>query len=135
LILEDYEVSRELLGEEHPDILPTMSNLGKVYIAQKKYAEAVQVLEKAVTTSKKVMPPGFFGTGITLQAYGEALAGVGRDRDAERALLEAYAILLPAMGADHPGVSKCAGMLAGVYERSGRMSDAALWRSRVKAES
>lgn len=135
LILEDYEVSRETLGEEHPDILPTMSNLGKVYIAQGKYEQAVQILEKAVITSRKVMPPGFFGTGITLQSYGEALAGLGRDREAERALVEAYGILEPVRGADHPGVSHCADMLATIYARTGRPTEAALWRSRVKAES
>lgn len=132
LILEDYENTRKTLGEEHPDILPTMSNLGKVYILEGKFDQAAQVLEKAVATSKKVMPPGFFGTGITLQNYGEALAGLHRDREAESALLEAYHILEPDRGADDPGVSRCAGMLADVYQRMGRSGDAALWRSRVK---
>jgi tetratricopeptide (TPR) repeat protein len=135
LILEDYEVTRKTLGEEHPDILPTMSNLGSVYIKQGKFEQAVQILGKAVATSKKVMPPGFYGTGITLQRYGEALAGLHRDREAEAALLEAYAILEAAKGPDFPGVSRCAELLAGIYTRTGRPADAALWRSRVKTQS
>ena len=131
LIEEDYEVSRQTLGEEHPDILPTMTNLGKVYLAQKKYDEAVRMLEKAANASRKVMPPGFFGTGITLQAYGTALAAVGRNAEAERAFSDAYDILLPAMGPDDPTLNKCVAGLVTLYEKEGRTQEAALWRGRA----
>jgi tetratricopeptide (TPR) repeat protein len=130
-MLEDYEVTRKNLGEVHPEILTTMSNLGKCYLAQGKNDEAVRILEKAAKTSRKVLPPGFFGTGITLQNYGNALAAVGRDREAEQQLLDAYAILEPTMGADHPGVQRCAASLEKLYEKEGRARDAALWKSRT----
>jgi non-specific serine/threonine protein kinase/serine/threonine-protein kinase len=130
LMEEDYEVTRQALGEEHPDILPTMTNLGKVYLAQKKYDEAVRMLEKAANASRKVMPPGFFGTGITLQAYGTALAAVDRNAEAERAFSDAYDILLPAMGPDDPTLNKCVAGLVTLYEKEGRTQDAALWRGR-----
>lgn len=133
LILEDYEVTRRTLGEEHPDILPTMSNLGKVYIAQGKYEDAARLLAKAVATSRKVMPPGFFGTGITLQRYGEALMGLHRDREAEQALLDSYHIVEPALGAGDSGVQDCASLLATLYARAGRSREAAAWQARAKA--
>jgi hypothetical protein len=79
------------------------------------------------------MPEGFFGTGITLAAYGDALAAVGRNREAERALTDAYDILLPAMGADNKNVARCATSLATLYEKAGRAGDATLWRSRIVA--
>jgi tetratricopeptide (TPR) repeat protein len=130
---EDYQVTRKNLGEEHPDILPTMTNLGKAYLALGRNEDAVRMLEKAATTSRKVMPKGFFGTGITLAAYGDALAAVGRNREAERALTDAYDILLPAMGADNKNVGKCVTSLASLYEKEGRTEDATLWRSRLVA--
>jgi tetratricopeptide (TPR) repeat protein len=128
-------VTRQALGEEHPDILPTMTNLGKVYLAQGKYDEAVRMLEKAANASRKVMPPGFFGTGITLQAYGAALAAVGRSAEAEHAYTDAYDILLRAMGPDDPTLNKCVDGLVTLYEKEGRTQDAALWKTRSAPES
>jgi Flp pilus assembly protein TadD len=135
LMEEDFEVTRKNLGEEHPDILPTMTNLGKAKLALGKNDEAVRMLEKAANTSRKVMPKGFYGTGITLEAYGEALVAVGRKSEAESTFKEAYDILLPAMGPDDKTVNKCVNGLATLYEKEGRTKDAASWRSRASKAS
>jgi serine/threonine protein kinase/tetratricopeptide (TPR) repeat protein len=130
---EDYEVSRRLLGDEHPDILPSMSNLGRLYFAQGKYPEAERLLAKAVATANKVLPHGYYGRGIILQSYGETLVEMNRSREAEPLLLDAYAVLYPAMGANDPGVGRCVKSLVRVYERTGRPAEAAMWRHRLSS--
>lgn len=59
--------------------------------------------------------------------------GLHRDREAEPALLEAYRITQPALGADNSGVQECAGLLATLYARAGRPGEAASWQARAKA--
>lgn len=68
-----------------------MTNLGHLYTVQGKNREAEAMLSWAVATPRKVQPPGFFGTGFTLQALGDALVGLERYPEAEAALLEAHA--------------------------------------------
>jgi hypothetical protein len=77
------------------------------------------------------MPPGFFGTGLTLLAYGQALAGLGRFREAEATLLEAHAILLQNSGPHDPGVQRAIKALVAVYAGLGRRAEAAAWRGRL----
>jgi tetratricopeptide (TPR) repeat protein len=131
LYKEDYEVSRKLLGDEHPDLLAAISNLGRIYIAEKKYDEAERILAKGVATANKVVPRDFYGRGMILLSYGETLVATHRTREAEPYLVEAYAVLRPIKGADDPGVGFCVKTLTGFYEQTGRPAEAAKWRSRI----
>ena len=133
LYLEDYEISRRLLGDEHPDIAVTMTNLGRLYIAQAKYAEAEAILARALALSRKVQPPGYFGTGFTQHAYGDALLGFDRYAEAEKNLLQARDILVQALGADSPSLTRVTESLAKLYERTGDNAKAAEWRQELPA--
>jgi TolB-like protein/Tfp pilus assembly protein PilF len=72
----------ELRGalEERPDDLGTLTDLGFVLIANNQAAEAIPVLEKAVSVSKRSAGP----TGVLVRAYAHA----GRRSDALRLLAE-----------------------------------------------
>ena len=131
LYLEDYRTSLRLQGEEHPDMLATMTNLGRLYITRGKFKEAEPLLAKTVMLSKREMPAGFMGTGITLMAHGEALTGLNRLAEAERELLEAHAILLAAMGPADRGVAHAVNDLAALCDRTGRPREAADWRAKL----
>ena len=135
LYLEDYETSRRLLGDEHPDIAVTMTNLGRLYIAQAKHADAEAILARALALSRKVQPPGYFGTGFTQAAYGDALLGLGRFQEAEKNLLESRALLVRALGADSGSLTRVTESLVKLYERTGNESRAAEWRRRLPAEN
>ncbi len=132
LYLEDYQTSRRLVGAEHPEMLATMANLGRLYMAEKKYAEAEQILGEARTMARKNMPPGFMGTGIIDQSYGELMIELRRFPEAEAPLLESYGIVAPALGKDSPGAVRCAGSLVKLYEETGRPGKAAAWKARAK---
>ncbi len=131
LYLEDYETSRRLLGDEHPDIAVTMTNLGRLYVAQKKFVQAEAILARALALSRKVQPPGYFGTGFTQHAYGDALLGLGRLEEAEKNLFQARDILLQALGADSPSLTRVTESLVKLYERTGDARKAAEWRQKL----
>jgi len=131
LYVEDLATSRRLLGSEHPDVLVSMTNLGRLYNRLKQYAQAEVILREAVATTRKVMPPGFIGLGISLLAHSEALAGLGRDRDAEPDALEAYRILSALRGPADPGAQRAVKLLVDVYEKTGRADAAAKWKGKL----
>ncbi|MEO8196652.1 MAG: serine/threonine-protein kinase [Thermoanaerobaculia bacterium] len=133
LYLEDYETSRRLLGDEHPDIAVTMTNLGRLYVAKEKYAEAEAILARALALSRKVQPPGYYGTGFTQHAYGDALLGLGRFAEAEQNFLAARKLLVAAMGADSPSLTRVTESLVKLYELTGRETQAADWRRKLPA--
>ncbi len=134
LYLEDYETSRRLLGDEHPDIAVTMTNLGRLYVAQKKFAPAEAILARALALSRKVQPPGYFGTGFTQHAYGDALLGLDRLEEAEKNLFQARDILLRALGADSPSLTRVTESLVKLYERTGDARKAAEWRQKLSGK-
>jgi serine/threonine protein kinase len=131
LFREDYEMTRRLLGDDHPDLLVTMTNLGRLYCARGKFAEAESLLAKTVATSKRVMPAGFFGTGISLLSYADALIGLGRYRDAEAPMREGHDIVLALTDPHDRGVQHATRALVDIYERTGRPAEAAKWRAKV----
>ena len=131
LYREDLATSRRLLGSEHPDVLVSMTNLGRLYNRLNQYAQAEPILREAVATTRKVMPPGFIGLGISLLAHAEALAGLGRDREAEPEAIEAFKILSALRGAADPGAQRAVKVLVKVYGETGRPDAAAKWKGRL----
>jgi tetratricopeptide (TPR) repeat protein len=131
LYVEDLAMSRRLFGDEHPDVLVSMTNLGRLDNRLHKYAQAESILAKAAATTRKVMPPGFIGLGITLLAHSEALVGLGRDREAEPDALEAYRILRALRSDGDPGVQRAVKVLVDVYAALGRPDALAQWKSKL----
>ncbi|HTR97603.1 MAG TPA: serine/threonine-protein kinase [Candidatus Acidoferrales bacterium] len=131
LYREDYEVTRRQLGDDHPELLVTMTNLGRLLVARRKYAEAESLLARAASTSERVMPPGYIGTGITLIAWSEALIGLGRDREAEPRLERAHQILFAIRGNEDSNVQHTLNDLVAVNERLGRSAEAERWRGQI----
>jgi serine/threonine protein kinase/tetratricopeptide (TPR) repeat protein len=131
LFEEDYATTRRLLGDEHPDLLVTMTNLGRLYNGRKKFVDAEAILGKALATSQRIMPPGFFGTGVTSIAYSEALIGLHRLREAEPHLIQAHDILLALSDAHDHGVQRAVALLVQVYEQTGQAARAAEWKRKL----
>ena len=50
-------ISEQSLGSEHPDTLMTYINLAKLYVEQRKYEQAEQLLKQALATSERVLEP------------------------------------------------------------------------------
>ena len=128
---EDLATSRKLLGDEHPDILVSMTNLGRLYNKMKRFDRAEPLLRDAVVKTRRAMPPGFIGLGISLLAHSEALVGLDRRHEAEPDALEAYRILHALRGDDDRGVVRTVQVLVDVYEGTGRTEQALRWKARL----
>ena len=124
-------MTRRLLGDDHPDLLATMTNLGRLYTSRGKFAEAESLLAKTVATSKRVMPPGFFGTGVTLLSYADALIGLGRWRDAEAPMREGHDIVLALTGPARPRRAARRARAGDDLRKDRPPADAAKWRAKV----
>ena len=48
---------RRLLGEEHPDTLIIMNNLGAFYSNQRRFAEAEPLFDKVLEARKRILGP------------------------------------------------------------------------------
>jgi len=118
---EAFETFTRVLGEEHPYSLSATSNLGSVFVAQGRYAEAIDLLapaEPAVRTT-------FTGDNARVLArfllsLGRARAGLGFDPDrfaaAESNLLEANELFVATRGEDLEDTRESVLALAEFYD-------------------
>ena len=111
-----------MLGEEHPDTLKSISNMGSLLQAQSKDREALDLAEPFEPAARKAFSSSNaprLATFLTL--LGRARVGVGYDRArfalAEANLLEAHAIFLAAKnrGPSHKDTLECVKALADLY--------------------
>jgi tetratricopeptide (TPR) repeat protein len=65
------------LGEEHPDTVRTMSNVGVLYRNQGRYAEAESILSKTLEVRRRVLGEAHFDTLVSMHN----LAAVYRDAE------------------------------------------------------
>jgi tetratricopeptide (TPR) repeat protein len=116
------EKSRRVLGEEHPNTLTSINNMGYLHLAQSKDREALDLAEPFEPAARKAFSGGNAPRLATfLTRLGRARVGVGYDRArfalAEANLLEAHAIFLAAKdrGPSHKDTLECVKALADLY--------------------
>ncbi|MHC4137879.1 MAG: tetratricopeptide repeat protein, partial [Planctomycetota bacterium] len=134
LHLRTLETRRRVLGEEHVDTLQSMNNLALLYKGQGRCGEAEPLYAEAVRRLKRVMPPGFFGTGITLIGHGQCLTKLERFEEAETALLEAHEMLAATLGPEHQFTVKWIQPLVELYDAWGKRDSAAKWQAKLPPE-
>ena len=110
------EKRHRVLGEEHPDTLISVNNLGTLLIAQGKHAAAEQLLVPAEIATRKV----FAGDNARrlasfLLTLGEARKGLGEFAAAETNLLEAQPIFVKSRGPQHKDTRECTQAIVDLY--------------------
>jgi len=139
------EKRRSLLGEDHPDTLRLVKNLGSTLRGQGKFKEAIDVLAPAEQPARKA----FTGDNaprmaMFLASLGRARVGAGFDPDrfrlAEANLLEAYPIVAAANGEQHTDSIVCMQGLVNLYTAWNaaeptpkHASDLAAWQAKLDA--
>jgi tetratricopeptide (TPR) repeat protein len=144
---EALEKSRRVLGEEHPNTLMSINNLGFVLQDRGKHQEAIDLLVPAEPAARKL----FIGPNATqLAAFRTTLSrarmSLGYDADrftlAEANLLEAYPIYLAAKdrGPTDEETLECVQALVDLYTAwdkaepgNGYDAKAAAWRAKLPA--
>jgi tetratricopeptide (TPR) repeat protein len=93
---------RRLLGDEHPDTLNSLINMGTVLSRQNKFPEAEPYLREALRTSRRVLGDDHPDTLTALHNLGTVMRGEGKLEDARTYLRESYERTRQRLGADHP---------------------------------
>ncbi|MFQ5473065.1 MAG: tetratricopeptide repeat protein, partial [Dehalococcoidia bacterium] len=124
LFVQSLECRRRVLGHEHPDTLVSTYNLAKYYDTLGQYEQACKLFTQAVDAAKRALPKGHWHTGVFLQLQGSTLTKLKRYDEAEPALLDAYEILVAALGEEHPKVLDALNALAKHYRVQGKLDNA-----------
>lgn len=142
---EALEASRRVLGEEHPDTLISINNLGGLLLAQGKLAEVMTLLAPVEPAARKAFTgPIPRRLATPLMNLGKARAGLAKNptdfATAEANLLEAHSIYLKAPGPTPTDARDCTQALADLYAawdkiESGRGYDtkSAEWKVNLEA--
>ncbi len=109
-------VSRRVLGDDHPDTLVSIHNIGRLLRELGRLEEAEALGTEAVDRARRTLPEGHWYTGGFLKGSGQTLTKLARYEEAEQALLEAHGTLLAALGADHERTIKAVNALVNPYD-------------------
>jgi len=108
-------------GPTSSEMVPLLSNLGGVYVAQKKWDAATTLFNRALSILN-----GSSGLNLAgvLDSVGTMHSARGKFGDAQEAFRRSYRIRLDALGKDHPAVASSAAKLASTLSAAGEYKEA-----------
>ena len=115
---------RRVLGEEHPDTLISINNMGMLLQAQGKLAEAEPFCREALEISRRVLGEEHPDTLSTTNNMGFLLAAQGRIAEAEPYLREALEKIRRVLGEEHPNTLSSIGNMGCLLEAQGKLAEA-----------
>jgi serine/threonine-protein kinase len=123
----------KLMPADGPEVLGFKVGYGQCLTQVGKYAEAEVVLRECLAIRRK-QAPGAWTTFNTVSLLGEALAGQGKDLEAERLLTDGYAGLKRTERTIPPAYRRqrlqdAIDRLVRFYEAVGKSAEAARWRA------
>ncbi|MFP3868115.1 MAG: tetratricopeptide repeat protein, partial [Desulfobacteraceae bacterium] len=80
------------LGPEHPDVATCLNNLAGLYNAQRQYAAAEPLYQRALQIDEKALGPNYPDLATDLENYAALLRKMGRDAEADPLEARARAI-------------------------------------------
>jgi serine/threonine protein kinase/Flp pilus assembly protein TadD len=102
---EALSMRRKVLGEAHPEVAVTESELGRVLLDQGHLPEAEAHFRKALTIRRKVLGPGDHETATSMSDLGALLREKGDLAGAEALFRECLAVTRKTRGPHHPDVA------------------------------
>ena len=131
------DLSRRVLGPEHPDTATALNNLASLYKSQNRYADAWPLYQQALAVNEKALGPDHLSTGVSLNNLGSLLDDLGRYAEAEPLYARGLAIREAVLGPAHTDTAQSLSNLGMVYSSQGRYAEAAplLERARTVRET
>ncbi len=117
-------IREQLLGEEHPDTLRSLNNLGVVLRVLKHYDEAESMYTRALALRKRILGPEHPETLSSLNNLGVLYRNTGRHEKAEILYQTALEIRERILGREHPDTLRSVNNLGALYRVSGRYDEA-----------
>ncbi len=118
------EIRERKLGEEHPDTLRSLNNLGVVLRVLKRYDEAEPIYIKTLELRKLILGAEHPETLSSLNNLGVLYRNTGRPEKAELLYQAALEIRERVLGKEHPDTLRSVNNLGALYRVSGRYDEA-----------
>ncbi|WP_086606214.1 CHAT domain-containing protein [Erythrobacter donghaensis] len=123
---EALRLSREVLGERHPDTLLSLNNYAGTLARLGRSAEAEPLIVEALRLRREVLGERHPDTLTSLNNYAATLDGLGRSAEAEPLIVEALRLRREVLGERHPDTLTSLYVSAEVLHSLGRSDEAAL---------
>jgi tetratricopeptide (TPR) repeat protein len=116
--------SRRVLGEEHPETLTSISNVGRVCRSQGRLVEAESFYREALDKRRRVLGDSHPDTLTSCSNLGSVLQAEGKLREAEDLVREAVDKSEVALGKEHPDTLTSINNLGSLLQAQGRLAEA-----------
>ena len=124
---------RRALGEEHPETLAAMHELGGVYYDQSRLQEAEDLYRQTVERRRRVLGEEDAETLKSMSNLANVYAVEGRLQEAENLHRQVFEAMRRTRGAEHPDTFKAWSSLGMVYYFQGRLQEAEALQRKVLA--
>ncbi len=115
---------RRVLGDDHPDTLKTISDIGLVLQSQGKLAESEPYRREALNGYRRVRGEDHPDTVTAISSMGFLLKAQGKLADAEPYYREAMDKHRRLLGKDHPSTLKSINNMAALLQAQGKLAEA-----------
>jgi tetratricopeptide (TPR) repeat protein len=112
------------LGQEHPNVAILLQNLGMLYQADRKYAEAEPLLKRSLTIREKALGPDHPDVASSLNNLAELHRAQAKYAKAEPLFKRSLAIMEKALGPEHPEVAGSLQNLGMLYQADRKYAEA-----------
>jgi tetratricopeptide (TPR) repeat protein len=117
-------IKKRLLGEAHPDVADSLSNLARHYYFQGKYSEAEPLFLQALELKKRLLGEAHPDVADSLSNLAQLYYSQGRYSEAEPLIFQSLDLIKRLLGETHPDVAVSLNNLALLYDSQGRYSEA-----------
>ncbi|EWZ78435.1 hypothetical protein FOWG_17299 [Fusarium oxysporum f. sp. lycopersici MN25] len=114
----------EILGEEHPDTLTSMSNLASTYWNQGRWKETEKLQVDVMEIRKRVLGEEHPDTLTSMANLASTYWNQGRWKETEKLQVDVMEITKRVLGEEHPNTLISMGNLASTYLDQGRLKEA-----------
>ena len=121
---EILEMTKMVLGEEHPDTLSCINSLALTYSNLGRWKEAEKLEIQVMETTKRMLGAENPGTLSIMNNIASMYRDQGRWKEAEELGVQVLEIRKKVLGAEHPHTLTSMGNLAVTYLNQGRWKDA-----------
>ncbi|RCJ33356.1 NB-ARC domain-containing protein [Nostoc punctiforme NIES-2108] len=118
------EVTKNRLGDEHPDVATSFNNLAFLYGFQGRYSDAEPFYIQALALRRKLLGDEHPDVATSFNNLAFLYGSQGRYSDAEPLYIQALALTRKLLGDEHPDVATSFNNLAVLYYSQGRYSEA-----------
>jgi tetratricopeptide (TPR) repeat protein len=120
------QLTREMLGDRHPDVATSLNNLAGLYDSQGRYEEAEPLYLEAMQLRRELLGDRHPDVATSLNNLAALYDSQGRYEEAEPLYLEAMQLRRELLGGRHPSVATSLNNLALLYASQGRYKEAGL---------